>query len=250
MFAKKGYFVADNPDSELEGPNKFNPGGYWEPAKLVDSNVEILRAVGFEDHNTWTRNKIRPDQEKAIYTLQTRDTHAALLNLYQDNQPWVWKDPRFCYTLGYWWPLVNPETTGVLLLIRNPKEILRSFMRIKWRKDVAQDKDEFVRRINGHIDAARACIKRLDIPHIEIDYSDYSSRPTETAEKIGQFFSINLTANDLGYNEKYNHSGSSGYLEYYAEKMVSTIPESLRRFLKKITPDFLIRALLPSRTEQ
>ena len=27
MFAKQGYFVADDPDSELEGPNKFNQIG-------------------------------------------------------------------------------------------------------------------------------------------------------------------------------------------------------------------------------
>jgi len=250
MFAKKGYFVADNPDSELEGPNKFNPGGYWEPAKLVDSNVEIFRAVGFEDHNTWTRREIGHEQSEAIYALQPQNTHKTLLSQYQENQPWVWKDPRFCYTLGYWWPLMDPEKTAVLLLTRNPEDVYRSFMRIKWRKDVAEDKDEFIRRINDHIDAARACIKRMNIPHIEIDYSSYSSRPAETAEAIGDFFDLRLTADDLGYNEKYNHSSLSGYLEFYAEKMVSAVPKSLRRFLGKITPGFLIRILLPSRTER
>lgn len=250
IFARNGYFVADDPDSELEGPNKFNPGGYWEPQKLVDSNVEILAAVGYEHHNTWNRNEIRPDQAEAIYTLQRQDTHEDLLRQYQNNQPWVWKDPRFCYTLGYWWPQMDPETTAVILLTRNPEDVYHSFMRIKWRDDVAKVKDDFIQRVNEHIDAARTCIKRLDIPHIEIDYSEYSSRPAETARMIGEYFGIKLTARDLGYNEKYNHSSSSGYLEFYAEKLVSAVPESVRSRLKKITPGFLIRALLPSRPER
>jgi len=249
IFAKNGYFVADDPDADLQDANINNPDGYWELNRLKDANAEVFQSVGFAHHNTWTSDEISPDQAEAIYALQQRKEHRDILSQYQGNQPWMWKDPRFCYTLGYWWPLVDARTTRVLLVTRDPEEVFRSFSRIKWRDGIAKNKDDFIRLVNNHIDAARTCVKRLEISHIEVDYSDYANRPAETADAIGKFFGINLTANDLGYNEKYNHSSSSGYLEFYAEKAVSAIPESLRRFLKKIAPGFLIRGLFPSRTE-
>jgi len=247
IFAKQGYFVSSDPKAELQDGNKFNPGGFWEPTSLIESNVEVLKAVGFSCHNTWTSDEILPEQAKSIRDRTPAKSHIDLFNSYEQQSPWMWKDPRFCYTLGYWWQMVDPNTTGVLLLTRDPEEIYRSFMRVKWRNDLFADKHDFVRRIQNHIQSARECIDQLQIPHIEVDYSDYSRRPAETADIIGNFFDTKLTAEDLGYEEKFNHSSSRGRLEYYAEKTIAMFPESSRRLLKKYTPGFLQRLLAPSR---
>ena len=37
IFAKKGYFVADDPDKQLQAGNRHNPGGFWELDDLVEA---------------------------------------------------------------------------------------------------------------------------------------------------------------------------------------------------------------------
>jgi hypothetical protein len=249
IFANRGYFVADDPVTDLQNAGSRNPSGYWEPRKLIEANVDILRSVGFEQHNTWIADQITHDQADAIYSVRQKIEHKRLLSQYMSNQPWVWKDPRFCYTLCYWWPLVDPKATGVLLITRDPDEILRSFSRIKWRDSSSDNEDRLLRIVQCHIDAARSCIKRFDIPHIEIDYSDYANKPEEVAERISNFFEIELSPHELGYRNKYNHSSVRGYLESCVEKIAAAVPESPRRLVKNITPKFLKRILFPSRNE-
>lgn len=247
IFAKLGYFVAIDPESELEGGNKYNPGGYWESSRLVQNNTEVLKAVNFNCHNTWTSDEINDGQADQIATLQHEYSHKEFLRQYNAHQPWMWKDPRLCYTLGYWWPLMDRETTGILLLTREPEEIYRSFLRIKWQKGIFNDKEAFIRRINDHIKFAKWCISKKDIPHIEIDYSDYATQPDETARKLSEFFDIRIQGHKLGYEKKYNHSSTNGLLEYWSETFVSSLPPIARTFLKKYTPAFLQRLVAPSR---
>ncbi len=75
IFANHGYFVAGDPDSELQDANINNPGGYWELNRLKDANAEIFQAVGFAHHNTWTSDEISPDQAEGIYALQQLNEH-------------------------------------------------------------------------------------------------------------------------------------------------------------------------------
>jgi hypothetical protein len=139
IFAKQGYFVSAEPDKELPAADKFNPGGYWELETLVESNAGLLKAVGFDSHNTWTSDEIKIDQAEAIASLGPRQEDIDLVRYFETKQPWMWKDPRFCYTLAYWWPLLNPDTTKVLLVTRRTQDIWRSFVRTGWRAEASNE---------------------------------------------------------------------------------------------------------------
>jgi hypothetical protein len=241
IFVKKGYFVADDYEDQLQAANRFNRNGYWELEELKEADASILEAVGFQHHNTWTKEAIEPRSAEAIFDLEHRAEHLELVNRYAEKQPWIWKDPRFCYTLAYWWPLMDPETTGVLLVTRNPSEIWRSFVRAKWGNATSDGKAAFVRRVEDHIEFARATIRRFDIPHIEVDYGDYAVEPKATAEKIGSFFGIDLEPGDLGYESKYNSSAPRGYIGYVSERVGRMLPSGVRRSLKNALPKFLHR---------
>jgi hypothetical protein len=248
IFARKGYFVAEDPGEQLQAADRNNPGGFWELEDLKEANAGLFAAVGFPHHNTWTSGEIQAQQAEAIGKLEHLDEHKGMVEYYEGKQPWLWKDPRFCYTLGYWWPLMNPETTGVLLVTRNPSEIRRSLLRANWGDAPSGDKTAYLKRIEDHIDFVRRTIKVLDIPHVEIDYGDYSDKSQETAEKLGRFFGIELSPDDLGYESKYNTSAPRGYVAFMVERIARILPPGLRRFLKKALPASVIRALIPNRT--
>ena len=89
-----------------------------------------------------------------------------------------------CYTLGFWWPLVNHDTTRVLLVRRDPDSIFRSFCRIGWREDTQSDRRAVLRRISSHMQAAERSITDLAIPHIVIDYQEYADKADEVANRL------------------------------------------------------------------
>ncbi len=240
IFVEKGYFVAQDAKEQLQAPDQDNPSAFWELEDLKEASVTVLEAVGFMHHNTWTSEEILPVQAEAIFSLEHREEHKDLVRSYRDTQPWMWKDPRFCYTLAYWWPLMNPDNTSVLLVMRDPNQIRRSLLRVGWGDVHSEEKSSYIRRIEDHIEFARKTIKRFDIPHIEIDYSDYARRPRETAEKLGKYFGIDLAPEDLGYKSKYNTSALRGYIGYLAEKTAVIFPEPIRKFLKRATPGFIM----------
>jgi len=250
IFAKKGYFVADDPNGQLQAANKNNPGGFWELEDLKEANASLLSAVGFRHHNTWTSNEILPRQAEAIGKLEHLDEHKGMVKYYEDKQPWIWKDPRFCYTLGYWWPLMNPETTAVLLVTRKASEIRRSLLRANWGDAPSADKAAYLKRIEDHIEFVRHTIRDLDIPHIEIDYGDYSSKGQDTADKLGQYFGLDLSLDDLGYKSEYNTSAPRGYVAFMVERIAKIVPPGMRRFLKKTLPASVVRALMPKQKKR
>lgn len=249
VFVKQGYFVTDDPDGQLQAASPYNHNGFWELEDLKDADAKVFSAVGFPYHNTWTDDPIEQHQAEAIFELDHTDDDRALLARYDNKEPWMWKDPRLCYTLAYWWRMMDADTTAVLLVTRDPKDVWRSFQRINWGNARAKNKSEFIRRIKNHIAFARETIKRLDIPHVEIDYSDYARDPDEVARKLSATFDLELSREDLGYESKYNHSGVRGSISYWAERLSDFLPAKVRRTIKTMMPGFLWRAVFPAKSK-
>ena len=247
IFSRYNYFVAENKDNELRSADEFNPSGYWEVKPLIQANVEILKSAGFNHDNTWLFDPITDKQSENILKLDPSSKHKQLVDKFDSQQPWMWKDPRLCYTLGYWWPLLNPQTTRVLLLKRSKLEIFKSFLRLNWRSNTDKDKKDVNRRIEHHLKSAENAIKFYNIPFIEIQYSDYKNKPNEIAKKLSDFFEINITRKDLGYKHKLNNNSLHGSLLKLTSKLSKILPKNIKQQLKKLTPSFLLKIINPNK---
>ena len=247
IFTKKGYFVTEDNDNDLQSANEFNPDGFWEASGLRDSNEQLFHKIGFPFANTWLFDVIKEEQANEILNIDTLDKHQQLVEDYNKKSPWMWKDPNLCYTIGYWWRLMNPETTGILFLKRNPEEIYKSFLRLEWCKPGKNDKEKTMKRINHHIDYAEMILSKNNIPHLTVNYAEYATSPELTAKRISEYFDLELTVADLGFNKKYNTSGMRGHLMRWGNWLGNMMPNSLRKVLKKLLPTFVLKIIFPMR---
>jgi len=247
IFANNGYFVTEDKNKELRSSDEYNPSGYWEAEPLIKCNGEIFAAAGFNYDNTWLYDPISHQQAANILALKHSPEHKILVEKFNQHSPWIWKDPRLCYTLGYWWPLLNPETTRVLFLKREPKEIYNSFIRLKWRTTSKKDKTDVLTRIQDHLNATETTLKKYNIPHITIHYSDYKNQPKTTAEALNKFFNLDLSENKLGYNHKYNNHSLQGTVLRISNKIGDILPTRFRLFIKKLIPIFIWKMINPHR---
>ena len=232
IFAKNGYFATDDPDRELRSGDAHNPLGYWEAQPLIEANVQVFKAVGYQHHNTWLFDPISDEQAARIPAIAVVAGHRELVARYEAKTPWIWKDPRLCFTLGYWWPLMNPQTTAVLLVRRNVEQIFNSFQRMGWVKSDS-DRVRIAYLTAAHIAAAESAIARLSIPHLVIKYEDFDAQPARMAQRIGDFFGLGVSASDLGYRPLLNHSSIVGRLTTQAAKGLRLLPPGLKAPLKR-----------------
>lgn len=230
IFSRKGYYIAKNNKNQLQMADKYNPSGYWESDDILTANKGLLAAVGFQHDNTWFHEPISKEQASNIHTLPVLDTHRQLVSSFNTNQPWVWKDPRLCYTLGFWWPLLNQSNTKVLLIKREHKEIYESFQRVKDSWSTSIPKDQIYSRIDSHIEAAENTLFKFNIPYETVNYSDYKNSPAKVAKSLSISFDLDIDIFDLGYKNSANHGSLIGKLSLIPEKILTSPP---LRFFKK-----------------
>ena len=247
IFAGQNYFVANDESEQLRDPDHYNPGGYWEAEPLIEANVSLFRRVGYKHHNTWIEGAINDEQVAALEQLEVDPEHQELVGHYEKNHPWVWKDPRLCYTLDYWWPLVDQSKTAVMLVRRDPAETFRSFARIGWRQDTADDRDETFHRLAQHMAAAESAIARLSIPHVEINYADYKADPDGVANRLAGAFELTLRGSDLGFSNALSSSTAGGRFRMASERLLRLIPLPLRNAIRKVVPRSVLQKLFPGR---
>ena len=247
IFSRRGFFVADDEAKNLRDGDSFNPSGYFESEGLIDANTNVLARAGFEHHNTWMFDGISDGQAAAIDNLERLENDRQFLAEFDDRLPWMWKDPRLCYTLSYWWPMIDASNTRVVLVRRNPDQIWKSFLRLGWRDESEENRQEVNGRIEHHLSAAENAIDKYDIPFIEIDYDEFSTNIESVVEKINRGFNLNLEVVDLGFDPKLNHSGFRGSIEIWLEKILEKIPSNWKARAKSVVPMPIQRALFPSR---
>jgi len=247
IFTRQGYFVAEDESQELREGDEYNPSGYWEAESLIKSNAEIFKAAGYNHDNTWLFDPITNAQVSKISSLPPQQQHQALIEKFENNTPWIWKDPRLCYTLDYWWPLLNPETTRVLLLKRTPSEIYSSFLRVKWRTASSTNKQDVFERVEHHIAAAQRSIEKYNIPHVVINYSDYKKYPVDTINKLNKTFNIQIQTQDIGYDHKLNNQSFNGIILRITNGIGDILPANIRTMIKKIIPTFVWKIINPNR---
>jgi hypothetical protein len=245
IFGNAGYYIGE--DNEIAETNHMNPTGFWESLSLSNINGSILRASGFAHDNTWIYDAISDDQVDFINKYSLPDTGKNLLTQFEKHQPWAWKDPRLCYTLGCWWPHLDSDNTVVILVKRNRNAIFNSFVRVGWRKNTADEKQLTYQRIADHIANAESLLKQHSIPALVIDYNDFKIGPRFLRDKINRFANLDLSLADLHYEEKYNHDNFKGKIGTLLDRFVSRLPTRWLKGLKRLAPKALLKVLYPER---
>jgi hypothetical protein len=249
IFGRKGYFAADDPDAELRTGDQHNPGGYWEAETLTRMNAQLFAAAGYAEDTTWLGAPISSEAAARIAEVAPLPEHRDLVARYEAHTPWLWKDPRLCYTLAYWWPLLPPDRTRVLLTRRDPDAIWRSFVRLHWREATPEARADVLRRIEDHLGAADDAIARHGIPHLEVRYEDFAADPTSMAGRLSSFLDIDLRPEELSFSPKLDHSRLRGRVATFVEHRYERLPPGLRQVAKRLAPRALLRALFPERRE-
>lgn len=247
IFGRKGYYVGRIDEQRVREGDDDNPFGYFEGDDVIARNVEVFHRAGFGGHNTWLREMISEESIVRIAQMEPSEEHRRFVESYQVNAPWVWKDPRLNLTLAYWWKLMDPTTTGVVLVQRDPAQVFRSFQRMGWVGNGKVARKKAFQRIERHIRAAQEAIESLQIPHITVNYQEYFSEPDEVAHRLGGFCGLDLSVEELNARPDLNHSSLRGRISARLRMSIDRGPLRHARVVRALVPRCLLTVLLPEK---
>lgn len=242
-----GYHVGPIDDRRYREGDDHNPFGYFEADAVVERNVDVLRRAGFGHHNTWTFGPISRASAEEIWRLEPTDEDRELVRRYGRERPWLWKDPRLCFTLPYWWKLMDPDRTAVLLVRRDPADVYRSFRRKEWCGRGEGEREATLALVERHAAAARRAVAALDIPHATVDYGEYERDLEGVARRIAETFGIDLVPGDVPYRPELDHSSLRGRISGHLRKQLKRLPREPVERLASLVPRRLLGALFPER---
>lgn len=247
IFSDAGYHVGSIEDTRYREGDDHNPFGYFEADAVIERNVDVLRRVGFEHHNTWTFEPIGEAAAREIWRLEPAEEDRAFVRRYDDRAPWVWKDPRLCFTLPYWGRLLDPDRTAVLLVTRDTTDVYHSFRRKEWCGAGEEARRATVELVERHLAAARRAVEALDLPHTEVDYGDYERDLDGVTRRIGRTFDLDLSPRDVDYRPELDHSDLRGRLSGWLRKQLKRLPRGPVERLASLVPRRLLGLLFPER---
>lgn len=240
ILARKGYYVGPIKRDRYREGDEHNPFGYFEADALVKRNAALFGKAGFPFHNTWLFDPIPDACFAAIRALPAEPIDHELVRSYGNHGRWAWKDPRLSYTLGFWWPLVDPDDTVVLLTRRNPPDVCESFRRMGW--PVQPDLEA---RVTAHFEAAARVIEDLAIPHAVLDYGAYLASPKAVAKTLSDLVGLELTVADLNVRRELDHSRGPRGFRAMAHRQALKLPRPLKRLIRRATPRWALEMVLP-----
>lgn len=245
-FARLGYFVGERSETHIREGDDHNPFGYFEADRLIEANVDVLRAAGFAAHNTWMFEPIDPKVAARIRSVEPMDHHRALVADYDGARPWLWKDPRLCYTLPYWTRILGDDVRAVLVT-RDPEDVYLSFCRIGWRRPGEAARSDVIERTTRHVHAARSALQTWGRPFEEIDFEDFERRLEEIALRLSSLCGARIRPDDLNFHPALDHSRGSARAGAALRTLAHRLPPGVRTTLKRVVPEPVLRRIFPER---
>ncbi len=190
FLAEHGYWVG--------GDTKkiFKPGedakldfDTFENAGLVDLDIRILKESGYA--NTICTDLPAPDPDAVRAVAERIDVapFRAFAEQCDKHQPWVWKDPRLCYTIHFWNEIVDWSQVRFIYMGR---EAGQSYAGQLLSRRVPMSYAENVRILDNYWDSCHRFFERTGAKFVRITFEDLICEPEATVEKLAAFVGTDL----------------------------------------------------------
>lgn len=172
----------------------YYPDGDYENPELKELNKKILWDSGYKYPKAMTAIPVDIEEIKELRdSTQSKAIYKDFLKKLNNNSPWLWKDPRLCFTIHFWDPLLDHENIMFIKITRDPYLVFRSHS----KKIVLGSLKDIVQTYHQENVSVDAYLSDNQIPFLNIDYSDL--KDPSIVHKINGFLGSNITEKDYKF---------------------------------------------------
>lgn len=164
--------LAAGPEERFPIPDLANPKGYWENSDVVILDDALLAALGgtWSDPGDLDLGRLPPDRREAF-----EDRARELIESFDEQGPWVFKDPRLCLLFPFWRKLLTRP--ACVLIHRDPLPVAGSL----------EDRDVLPVPLGlalWELHVKEALAGSLGLPRVLVSYHEILASPGETLRRL------------------------------------------------------------------
>lgn len=186
LIAKSGYWLGDE--------TKLREYNTYENSRLVDLNIRILKHSGFD----WAHGLDIPppsiEKIKQLAESKDQEEYRAFISACDRHQPWLWKDPRLCYTIFFWKHLIDFDNIKLIIMERDLKQIWTGQI-LRTKVPIPLDKLQIIQR-----DSYRSClqfVKEARIPYHELTFEQLILEPEKSLVGLSEFLGKEISMEEF-----------------------------------------------------
>lgn len=179
-----GVYLGEETELDRKAPD--NPEGYWENIKFLQVSDKILSLFD----GAWDLPPEFPSNWTSSGKLKMPKYQAKeLLESFEEEEPWGWKDPRTSLTLPFWQALI--PNLKILVVIRNPLDISRSLSQRGYSS--VQFHARLINTYFENIIAHTEDHSQVLVTHYDVFFQD----PENELQRITQFLELGTNLEEI-----------------------------------------------------
>ncbi len=204
------------------------PDGDYENPDLVELDKAIFFESGYGHH------KIRFDRPVDIQKVEDwagkcdAEKYRQFVEKCEQNSPWLWKDPRLCYTIYFWKSFIDLTSVKLIFITRDHKQIFRSYTKYK----VFFTKEDIYRKYDEQVAAVEHLIKRENLDVLRIHYDELKNKET-LIQKLNSYLDLDIQMGDYDAIRRTKISKKESELKFRIRYSIGVCKLKLQRWLKK-----------------
>jgi hypothetical protein len=165
------------------------PDGDYENPELVELNRSILLESGYGYSRINWRRPVDIDSIKNMP--MDNEAYRVLIDKCNRHSPWLWKDPRLCYTIFLWVKGLKLDEINFLHITRDHQDIFKSYTKF----EIDYSKKEAYRIYDEQNAAISQFCKEYNIQPLKIHYPEFRQKE-EIINKLNHFLGTKINASD------------------------------------------------------
>ena len=204
------------------------PDGDYENPELIELNKRILLESGYGYDKAYAEKQMHPALIKELESYSTDPAFKDFVAKCEENSPWLWKDPRLCYTIPFWKHLIDLSGINFIKITRNPYLVFKSHSKFQ----IKHLKRDLYNNYHWQTQAVDQFLSENHIKALEIDFSEL--KDLSIIDKLNSFLSTHITREDYKVVRKDNISKKESPAKFMFRYAIGACKLHLKKYFRKV----------------
>src|SRR5215831_4557925 len=192
LISQAGYWTGDTTHKKygMQGNEQYNT---YENRELIDLNIRLLRAAGYEGNISTDFSPDLIDRVTELAGSVDVADYRAFLDKCNLHSPWIWKDPRLWVTIRFWNRLTQFTNCRFILLTRGLVQC--------WVSSTLRRQIRTYRHLKSYetsiANSIASFLEANHLPILRMQYEELILNPAPSIRTLNEYLSSELTLADL-----------------------------------------------------
>jgi hypothetical protein len=186
------------------------PDGDYENPELVDYNKKLFFSSGYDHHKIRYGRSVDISAMKNLAKGNGLEEFKAFIQKCEQNRPWLWKDPRLCYTIHFWNEFLNFNDINIIFITRDHYQIFRSYT----KHQIPLTKREIYEKYDEQVSTVEDFLRTNGLKALRIHFNEFKDN-TSLIDKLNQFLETEITMDDYKAIHRTNISKKESEMSFW-----------------------------------